>query len=119
MPLFLYLCHFDSQGLAAQDVEVQVENGLTGIRAAVGNHPVATGEVFGSGDLGNHRKNVGNHSAVFLCDATEEMWALGITKMWVGAWGAMSRKAKIWSSSYTFVQGMFPFAILQNKQSIA
>ena len=69
MPLFLYLCHFDSQGLAAQDVEVQVENGLTGIRAAVGNYPVTTGEIFGSGDLGNDRKNVGDHSAVFLCDA--------------------------------------------------
>ena len=33
--------HFGVQHLAAQDVEVQVGNGLTGVGAAVGDHPVA------------------------------------------------------------------------------
>ena len=31
--------------------------------------------------------------------ATEPIWFLGITRMWVGAWGAMSRNARMVSSS--------------------
>lgn len=43
---------------------MEMVNGLTGIRTAVGHHTVAAGEVLGSGDLGNHRENVGNHLGI-------------------------------------------------------
>ena len=43
--------HFQRKGLAAQDMEVQVMDGLTGIVAAVGNHPVAVFQAFGGCDL--------------------------------------------------------------------
>ena len=33
--------HFQREGLASQNVEVQVLHRLTGIGAAVGNHPIA------------------------------------------------------------------------------
>ena len=46
------LCHFRCQLFAAQNVEMQVMHGLTGIGAAVGDHTVATGETLGSSDLG-------------------------------------------------------------------
>ena len=34
------LCHFGVQDFAAQDVEMQVVHGLTGVGTAVGDHPV-------------------------------------------------------------------------------
>ena len=45
------------------------------------------------------------------------MWSRGMTRMWVGARGAMSRNATMSSSSWTFVEGISPAAILQNRQS--
>ena len=65
MTKILLLCHFQGQFFAAQDMEVQVEYGLAGIGAAVTYHPVAAGEVFCLGDLGNNLKNVGHNAAVF------------------------------------------------------
>ena len=65
----LFLRHFYREGFAAQDVEVQVVNSLTCIGTAVGNHPVATGEIFRRGDFGNDRENMGNYSTVFFRDA--------------------------------------------------
>src|SRR6185436_11152179 len=44
------------------------------------------------------------------------MWSRGTTRMCVGARGAMSRKATITSSSWTFVDGISPATILQNRQ---
>ena len=61
--------HFQSQNLTAQNVEVQMMHGLTGIGAAVGNHTIAVFQIFSLGDLGNNFKNVGNDVAVFRCDA--------------------------------------------------
>ena len=63
--------HFQIQSLAAQNVEVQVVDGLAGIIAAVGDNAVAVMEAFRLGDLGDHFKNVGNHSAVFSGDCAD------------------------------------------------
>ena len=52
-----------------------------------------------------------------VISSTPAMWVLGITRMCVGAIGAMSRNASTWSSSKTFVEGISPEMILQNKQS--
>ena len=61
--------HFQGQRLSAQDVEMQMRYGLARIGSAVGDNPVAPRQVFRGGDLGNHLKNVGNHSAVARSDA--------------------------------------------------
>src|SRR5690606_15704793 len=44
-------------------------------------------------------------------------WSLGITSTWTGAAGLMSRKASTRSVSSTFVEGIWPSTILQNRQS--
>ena len=44
--------HFQVHGLAAQNVEVQVMNGLTGIGTAVGNNTVTAIQAFCLSDLG-------------------------------------------------------------------
>ena len=44
---------------------MQVRHGLPGIGAAVAHHPVAASQALSLGDLGNHRENMGHHSAVF------------------------------------------------------
>ena len=50
-------------------MEVQMEHSLTGIGSAVGDHTVAAFQIFCLSDLGNHLKNVSNHSTVFRSDA--------------------------------------------------
>src|SRR5262245_66209165 len=40
-----------------------------------------------------------------------------MTRMWVGARGLMSRNAITTSSSWTFVEGISPATILQNRQA--
>ena len=67
--------HIQGQGFAAQNVEVEMGHSLPGIRAAVGYHPVAPGQMLCRGDLRNDLKDMGHHLAVFG----------GITRMWVGA----------------------------------
>ena len=62
-------CHFQGQGLAAQDVEVQVGHGLARVGAAVAHHPVAARQALRPGDGGDDLKNVGHQSAVFGGDA--------------------------------------------------
>src|SRR5262245_31281418 len=52
-----------------------------------------------------------------VSSAAEAMCSRGITRMCVGARGAMSRNATITSSSWTIVEGIVPAAILQNRQS--
>ena len=57
--------HFQRKGLATQDMEVQVMDGLTGIVAAVGNHPVTVFQAFGGCDLRDHGENMGDHIGIF------------------------------------------------------
>ena len=63
--LYKMSSHFQIHLLAAQDVEVQMGNGLTGVRAAVGSHTVAVIQALCLGDLRDHLKNVSNDGAVF------------------------------------------------------
>ena len=65
---FVYLRHLQIQGFAAEDVEMQVRNGLTGVCAGVGSHAIAINQAFGLGNLGNDFKNVSHNSAVFSGD---------------------------------------------------
>ena len=60
--------HFQTQRLTAQNMEMQMVNGLTGIGTAVGNNTVTAIQAFCLGDLGNDFKNVGNNGAVFSGD---------------------------------------------------
>lgn len=100
MPVSKISRHIQRQSFAAEDVEMQVRHGLTRVGAAVADHPVASRQPLRRRDLGDDLKNVGDDGAVFFRDAVApEMWVLGITRMWVGAWGWMSRKAKTKSSS--------------------
>ena len=63
------LSHLQSQSLTAQDVEMQMLNGLTGVGAAVADHAITILQAFSLGDLGDHLKDVSNNSAVFSGDA--------------------------------------------------
>src|SRR6185503_8697102 len=65
--------------------------------------------------VANSRPSIGPSASVR--SAAEAMWSRGTTRMCVGAKGAMSRKATITSSSWTFVEGISPATILQNRQS--
>ena len=65
----MVLCHFQSQLLAAQNVEVQVMHGLTGMVAAVGDHTVAVSQAFGGCDPGDHLKDVSHHRGILSGDA--------------------------------------------------
>ena len=60
--------HFQAQSLAAQNVEMQMADGLTGIGTAVGNNTVTAIQAFCLGDLGNDFENVGYNSTVFSGD---------------------------------------------------
>ena len=60
--------HLQAQRLAPQNVEMQVGDGLPGISSAVGDYPVAVFQSLCLCNFGDHCKNVGNHSAVFLRD---------------------------------------------------
>ena len=57
--------HTQSKFSAAQNMEMQMVNGLTGMCSAVGDHAVAAFQLFFRGDLGDHLKDPGDHSAVF------------------------------------------------------
>ena len=50
--------------------------------------------------------------------AADAMWRRGISRMWVGARGAMSRKATTRSSSWRRSDGIDPAAIRQKRQSV-
>ena len=63
----VFLSHFQGELFAAQDVEVQVLDRLTGIGAAVGDHPVAVYQTFCPGDFGNfgrYRRDTGSYFSV-------------------------------------------------------
>ena len=60
--------HFQIHCLAAQNVEMQVRNGLAGISTAVGDHTVTVCKAFGLGNLRDHLENMGDDSAVFSGD---------------------------------------------------
>ena len=59
------LCHFEGQCSAAQNMKMQMIDGLARIRSAVRNHPVAVFQTLLLCDLRNDLKNVCYHSAVF------------------------------------------------------
>ena len=50
-----------------------------------------------------------------VMSASDATWARGMTSTWVGATGAMSRIASTRSSSWTFVDGISPATIRQNR----
>jgi hypothetical protein len=84
---------------------VEVIDGLAAPSADVRHDPA----------VANNRPSSGPCSSVR--SATEAMWSRGTTRMCVGARGTMSRKATTRSSSWTFVDGIVPATILQNRQS--
>ena len=51
---------------AAQQVNVEMIDGLATIRTGVDDHPIAPGEAFGAGDLGGGPQQVSEQSAVTL-----------------------------------------------------
>ena len=63
-----FLCHFQGQLLAAEDVEVQVGNGLAGVGAAVGDHTEALRQALFLGNLADDLEDVGHHGAVLSGD---------------------------------------------------
>ena len=94
---------------AAEQVDVEVVDGLAAPPADVRHEPVAgVGDALAPRDLGGRREQPAEHRAVApsVRSAAEAMWSRGITRMWVGARGAMSRNATTSSSSWTFVDGI-------------
>jgi len=67
-PVFAYSGHFQAELSAAQDVEVEVVDGLAGVVAAVANNAVAVFQAFRLGDGGDHLKNVGHNGGIFRGD---------------------------------------------------
>lgn len=49
---------------------------------------------------------------------TSAIWVFGMTRTWIGATGLISSNANKVSVSSTFLHGMFPATISQNKQSL-
>ena len=66
--LFGRLRHLQGQRSAAQNVEMQMLYGLTGVGAAVAHYPVAVFQAFGPGNAGDDLKDVGDDGAVFRGD---------------------------------------------------
>ena len=60
--------HLQAQLSAAQNVEVQVVDGLTGVVAAVGDDAVAVFQALGLCHLGSHHQTVGNDPGVLSAD---------------------------------------------------
>ena len=58
------LCHLIVQSLPAENVEMQVMNGLTAVFAYIGEYPVSSVKLFICGDPGNRFKNVRDDSRI-------------------------------------------------------
>ena len=80
-------------------MKMQMRHALSRLLADVGHDAVALNALL-LGELGNDLEDVRDDGAVlFVTPLQPEICVLGITRMWVGAWGLMSRKAKTKSSS--------------------
>ena len=64
----------------------------------------------------NSRPSIGPSASV--SSAAEAMCGAGMSRMWVGARGAMSRIATTRSSSWSRSAGISPATIRQNRQSV-
>ena len=67
-PVLQDLRHLSVQDSAAQNVKMQVGNGLAGITAAVGNHAVAVFQTLLLCNFWDHGENMGDQRRIFLCD---------------------------------------------------
>ena len=75
-------------------MEMGMVDGLTGQFTHIGDHTVTIGKAQFLGQLGDNSIDMTDNSGVFFGDfSTEAKCALGITRKWVGAMGAMSWKA--------------------------
>src|SRR5258708_5023323 len=59
-----------------------------------------------------------NSASASSASLSPTMCFLGMINTWVGACGLISSKAKLRSSSYTFLEGILPAMILQKRQSV-
>lgn len=102
---------------AAQEVGVRVEDGLARAAARVEHDAVALQLLLGRHLAGLAQQVRGDDGLGGGEEATSGWCTLGMTRMCVGAWGFMSRKATVVSVSRTTFAGTCPATILQNRQS--
>jgi hypothetical protein len=93
-----------AERLTAEDVDVEVRHLLSGPLSGVGKQPVALDdELLVAGDLADRAGD-----ALEEKSSQETYGPLGITRIWTGASGLMSWKARACSSSYTVLEGSSP-----------
>ena len=86
----------------------------------VGDQPIAVvGDAARPGEIGRRPRRAARASARRSPSGRppSAMWRLGMSRMWVGARGAMSRMAMTSSSSWTRSDGISPATMRQNRQS--
>ena len=97
---------------SAEEVDVEVVDRLSALGAGADDDSIAFAEALFARDCGS-----GEQEAAEQWLAKDARCFFGITRMWVGAFGSMSWKARTASSSKTFFEGMLPATILQKMQS--
>lgn len=102
---------------AAENVKMEMRNALAGVVTAVGITRIRRDTRRASRFSECFQKC----KRRFRCSygeisSTEAMWVFGITSTCTGACGLISRNARIFSSSYSLVDGISPAAILQKRQ---
>ncbi len=79
---------------------MQMEDGLSGIGAHVEDGAIAVLDPAFAGDVRGSEMAAADDFGVSVgASFSPERWRLGTMRTWVGAWGSMSAKARVCSSS--------------------